>query len=217
LAESLVQVGRANGKNVRALLTSMEQPLGRTVGNALEVAESIACLRGEGPADVMEVSFSLGVQMLVLGGVATSETEARGMLERVVRNGAALEKLRAIVTAQGGDAGVIDEPNRLPHAEHNEPLRAPRGGVICEVDAMKVALAALRLGAGRSRTEDAVDPAVGVAGLVKIGERIEMGSTLCVIHANDMGALADARQMLQDAILIGDQPASAPRLVEDVL
>jgi pyrimidine-nucleoside phosphorylase len=217
LAESLVQVGRANGKNVRALLTSMEQPLGRTVGNALEVAESIACLRGEGPADVMEVSFSLGVQMLVLGGVATSETEARGMLERVVTNGAALEKLRAIVTAQGGDAEVIDEPNRLPQAEHNEPLRALRGGVVCEVDAMKVALAALRLGAGRSRTEDAVDPAVGVAGLVKIGERTEMGSTLCMIHANDMGALAEARQMLQDAIVIGDQPASVPRLVEDVL
>src|SRR5690606_9240450 len=109
LAASLVRTGTAAGKQVRALLTRMDQPLGRTVGNALEVAESIACLRGEGPADVMEITYALGVQMLLLGGAAADEPAARARLEAVVANGAALAKFREIVTAQGGDARVLDE------------------------------------------------------------------------------------------------------------
>jgi len=217
LAEALVHTGRAEGKQVRALLTSMDQPLGRTVGNALEVAESIACLRGEGPADVMEVAYALGTQMLLLGGAAKSEPEARGMLERVVANGSALAKFREIVTAQRGDARILDEPERLPQAKHQEALHAGRSGVVSDVDAMKVALAALRLGAGRARADDAVDPAVGIAGLVKIGERVAPDTLVGVIHANDTRALADARAMLQDAIVIGDEPVRAPVLIAAVL
>lgn len=217
LAEALVNVGRAGGKKVRAVLTAMDQPLGRTVGNALEVAESIACLRGEGPADVMEVTYTLGAHMLVLGGVARDEAEARQKLAAVVANGKALAKLREIVVAQGGDGRAIDDPTRLPRAQWQVPLRAERAGFVTDVDAMGVALAALRLGAGRARAEDKVDPAVGVGALVKMGERVEAGATLAVIHANDQVALAEATRMLVPAIIISDSPFAVDKLVAEII
>ena len=217
LAEALVRVGLAAGKKVRAVLTAMEEPLGRTVGNALEVAEAIACLRGEGPADLMTVTNELGVHMLLLGGVAPDPAAARAQLQRAVASGAALRKFREIVVAQGGDGRVVDEPSRLPQARIKVPLNAARAGFVVEVDAMGVALAALRLGAGRARAEDRVDPAVGVSDLVKIGEAISPGALLCVIHANDEGALVAARSMLERAIVVGDQPGIAPELIGDVI
>ena len=217
LAEALVRVGRAGGKQVRAVLTAMEQPLGRAVGNALEVAESIACLRGEGPEDLMEVTYTLGAHMLILGGVARDEGEARTQLKQAVSSGAACAKFREIVAAQGGDGRVIDDPSRLPQARWQIPLAASRGGFVSDVDAMGVALAAVRLGAGRARAEDRIAPAVGVSGLVKIGERVAAGAALCTIHAEDDQALAEARVMLAGAIVIGDQPGVAPRLIDEVL
>ncbi|MEY3773831.1 MAG: hypothetical protein RLZZ129_611 [Verrucomicrobiota bacterium] len=217
LAEALVRVGKAGGKKVRALLTAMEQPLGRTVGNALEVAESIACLRGEGPADVMEVTYALGAQMLILGGVAADVAEAEAKLQAVVADGQALEKFRQIIAAQGGDARVADEPERLPQARIRVPLAAPADGHVADVDAMGVALAALRLGAGRARAEDKIDPAVGVGGLVKTGKRVTAGAPLCVIHANDEGAATEAKAMLAKAITVGERPGSTPRLIDEVI
>lgn len=217
LAEALVNVGRAGGKHVRALLTAMDQPLGRAVGNALEVAESIACLRGEGPADVMEVTFALGEQMLLLGGAARERGEARAKLERAISSGAALAQFREIVGAQGGDARVVDDPARLPQATLKVPLPAVRGGFVQDVDAMGVALAALRLGAGRARAEDKIDPGVGVSGLVKIGERVGAGAPLCVVHANDERALADAQAMLTKAIVVGEEPRQATSLIDELI
>jgi pyrimidine-nucleoside phosphorylase len=217
LAEALVRVGRAGGKQVRAVLTAMDQPLGRAVGNALEVAEAIACLRGEGPADVMKVVQALGAQMLILGGVAKSEAEAVGRLETVVANGAALAKFREIVAAQGGDARVVDEPGRLPQARLQVQVAAPRGGFVSDVDAMAVALAAMRLGAGRVRAEDPIDPAVGVGDLVKVGERVEAGAPLAVIHANDEQALAEAGALLGRAFVLGDTFTPPGRLIEEVI
>lgn len=215
LAAALVAVVRAGGKNVRALLTAMDQPLGRAVGNALEVAESIACLRGAGPADLMEVTYALGAHMLILGGVTKTEAEARAKLERVVRDGTALAKFREIVAAQGGDVRAIDDPARLPQAKFKVPLPAPRAGLVADVDAMGVALAALRLGAGRAKASDRIDPAVGVDGLVKVGERVATGAPLCVIHASDEAALADAQRMLAAAITVGDTaPATGPLIAE---
>src|SRR5688572_3664162 len=204
LGAALIQAGRAGGKKVRALLTSMEEPLGRTVGNALEVAEAIACLRNEGPQDVMKVTYALGTQMLLLGEAATNESDARHQLERVVASGAALAKFRDILSAQGGDVRVTDDPIRLPRAKHIDGIMAKRAGTVSEVHAMKVALAALRLGAGRVRAEDKVDPAVGIAELMKVGERVEAGATLCAIHANDTALLEEARASLENAIVISD-------------
>ena len=217
LAEALVRVGTAGGKKVRALLTAMEQPLGRAVGNALEVEESIACLRGTGPGDVMEITYALGAQMLLLGGAAEDVTEAETKLKEVVANGRALEKFREIIAAQGGDGRVADEPERLPQARIKVPLIASADGYVTDVDAMGVALAALRLGAGRARAEDKIDPAVGVSGLVKMGERVTTGAPLCVIHASDESALTKAQAMLTKAIVIGAAPRAVTRLIEEVI
>ena len=217
LAEALVAVGRAGGKQVRAVLTAMEEPLGRAVGNALEVAESVACLRGEGPADVMEVTRVLGAHMLVLGAVARDEREAREKLDRVVRDGSALRKLREIVAAQGGDPAVIDDPGRLPQAKHRFAVRADTAGVVHAVDAMDVALAALGLGAGRARAEDRIDPAVGVSDLVKVGETVGAGGVLAVVHANDATAAEAAAQKLRTAIRLGPGPAQPVPLVAGVI
>ncbi len=217
MADALVRVGRAGGKNISAVLTSMEQPLGRTVGNALEVEESIACLRGEGPADLLEITLTLGAAMLVMGGVAPDEAAARRQLEQAIASGAALAKFREIVQAQGGDVAVVDDPKRLPQARWQEPLAAEIGGLVQDVDAMAVALAALRLGAGRAKAEDRVDPAVGISALVKVGERVEAGGALCIVHANDRTALAEANAMLRKAIIVGDSPPVIEPLIGEVV
>jgi pyrimidine-nucleoside phosphorylase len=217
LAAALVAVATTLGKPTRAVLTAMEEPLGRSVGNALEVAESIACLRGAGPADTMAVTYALGEQMLVLTKVAKSAAEARAQLEAVIEDGGALKKFREMVAAQGGDARVADEPGRLPQARLKVPLAAARAGYIADVDARGVALAALRLGAGRARAEDRIDHAVGVSDLVKIGERVAAGAPLCVVHANDEPALAEAQAMLAHAIVIGDKPVVPPQLIGEIV
>ena len=205
LAQAMVDIGNAMGKPTRALLTDMNQPLGRAVGNALEVTECVECLKGNGPADLMEVTYALGAEMLVLAKVAKDAKEGRAMLEKVVENGAALKKFEEIVAAQGGR-----DLDKLPRAKYVKEVRATEGGVVQAVDAMEVALAALRLGAGRVRAEDAVDHEVGFDGLVKIGERVEAGGVLAVVHANDEAKLAGAVEAILRAVKLGDAEV-APR------
>lgn len=217
LAQALVAVSNAMGTPMRAVLTAMDQPLGRAVGNALEVAESIACLQGQGPADTMEVTYALGEQMLLLAGAARTAAEARTRLEATIVEGTAREKFRQLVTAQGGDARVADEPGRLPQARLKVPLAAPRAGYVRDVDALAVALATLQLGAGRVKASDPVDPAVGVDGLVKVGERVAAGQALAIVHANDERTLAAATAMLAAAIVIGDEPVPVPRLIDEII
>jgi pyrimidine-nucleoside phosphorylase len=217
LAEMMVNVATKMGKPTRALLTAMDQPLGRAVGNALEVAESIQCLRGLGPPDTMEVTYALGEQMLLLAKRAETKTEARGLLEKTIADGSALKKSRDMVTAQGGNAAVIDDPRKLPSAKIQEPWFAERAGFVTEVDALGVALAALRLGAGRTRAEDAVDPAVGVSDLVKIGERVEKGAVLGRVHASSDSGLQEARAILEKAVTVGDAPVKAVPLIAEVI
>ena len=217
LAQALVSVATAMGKPTRAILTAMEQPLGRAVGNALEVAESIECLKGRGPADTMEVTYALAEQMLVLAGVARTATEARAALAHSIASGAALEKFRAMITAQGGDARVVDEPARLPQAKFKVAFAATRAGFVHDVDAMGVALAALRLGAGRVKAADGVDHAVGFSELVKVGEPVAAGATLAVIHANDAEALAAAQVMLAQAIRVSDVAGTTPTLIDEMI
>ncbi len=218
LAQAMVDIGNAMGKPTRALLTAMDQPLGRAVGNALEVAESVACLKGEGPEDLMDVTYALGEQMLLLAGVVKNTGEARVRLAKSISSGAALAKFREIVAAQGGDGRVCEAPEALlPRAKFQRELRANKAGWAAEVVAMDVALAALQLGAGRSRAEDAVDPAVGIARLVKVGERVEAGAVIACIHANDQARLETAAHMLGEAILIDGAPVTAPRLIEEVI
>lgn len=218
LAEALVSVGRAGGKKVRALLTAMHEPLGRNVGNALEVEESVACLRGKGPSDLMEVTLALGAHMLVLGGASKDLADAELKLKHAVTSGAALAKFREIVVAQGGNADAIDNPALLPQAARTVAILSPKDGYITRVDAMGLALAALDLGAGRSRAEETIDPAVGISRLVKTGERISRNFPLCLLHVNREDRLATARDRVLDSISISDQPpARAPLIAEVIL
>ena len=217
LAQALVKVATAMGTPMRAVLTAMEEPLGRTVGNALEVAESIACLRGEGPADTMAVTYALGEQMLLLTKVARTTAQARAQLEATILDGSALKKFAEMIEAQGGDARVVEEPGRLPQAKLKVPLAATRAGFVQDVDAMDVALAALRLGAGRAKAEDRINHAVGVSGLVKVGERVEAGAPLCVIHANSEKTLAEAKELLEEAITLGTKPVKPVKLIDEII
>jgi pyrimidine-nucleoside phosphorylase len=217
LAQALVSVATAMGKPTRAVLTAMDEPLGRGVGNALEVAESIECLKGRGPEDTMEVTYALGEQMLLLAKVVATRQEARAKLKKTLLEGTALEKFKDLIAAQGGDARIADEPARLPQARIQESLGAAQAGYVAEVDAMGVALAALRLGAGRAKAEDKIDHAVGVSGLVKIGEKVGQGAPLAVIHANDAGALAEAKAMLAKAVVVRAGETTPVRLIEELI
>jgi len=217
LAVVITTVARAMGKPTTAVMTAMEEPLGHAVGNALEVAESVECLRGSGVRDLMEVTFAVGEQMLVLAGAAKGAADARAMLERSISSGAALGKFRDLVAAQGGDVRVADDPGRLPQAKLRKALASPRSGFVTDVDAMGVALAALRLGAGRARAEDKVDHAVGVDRLVKVGDPVKAGAPLCRIHARSAGAAKEASGMLLEAITVGDERREAARLVDEII
>jgi pyrimidine-nucleoside phosphorylase len=157
--------------------------------------------------------------MLVLAKAAKDAKDARAMLETSVKSGAALELFGKMIEAQGGDARVVDDVGRLPRAKLSEPFVAVRDGVVADVDAMGVALAALRLGAGRKKADDRVDHAVGFSGLVKIGEHVAQGAPLCVVHANDERALEEAKEMLSKAILVGEEAeeGAIPKLVDEAI
>ena len=195
LAVALVALGRAMGKPTRALLTSMDQPLGRAVGNAVEVVEALEALKGRGPADLMEVTLALGGHMLLLAGLAPDATAARRRLQQAIADGTALAKFRELVAAQGGEVTVIDDYARLPRAPVVRPVTAPVSGFIGDVDPLAIARAAWRLGAGRAHAADAIDPAVGLTHLLKVGEPVSAGDRLCTVHAaneRDLGAVRDA-------------------------
>ncbi|AKC83413.1 pyrimidine-nucleoside phosphorylase [Verrucomicrobia bacterium IMCC26134] len=216
LAGMMVAIGNAMGKPTRALLTRMDEPLGHAVGNAVEIAESIDCLRGAGPADLMEVTLALGVEMLLLAGAARDEAGARAKLAAVIADGSALAKFREIVEAQGGDPRTVDQPEaRLPAARFQRELRASQAGYVQSVAALDVALAALGLGAGRTRAEDSVDHAVGFTRLVKTGTLIRSGDTLAIIHANDEAKAEAAEATLRSAIVLGETPPERLPLVTD--
>jgi pyrimidine-nucleoside phosphorylase len=217
LAHALVRVSNAMRTPMRAVLTSMDQPLGRAVGQSLEVIESIACLRGEGPADTMAVTYALGEQMLLLAGKAKTPGDARAQLEHSIASGAALEKFRAMIVAQGGDGGVVDDPARLPQAKIRLEVPSPASGFVQDVDPMDVALAVLRLGGGRAKADAHIDHAVGVDRLVKVGERVEQGAPLAVIHANDQQAAETARGMFEGGIIIGPEAIEPPVLIDEVI
>jgi pyrimidine-nucleoside phosphorylase len=205
LAETMVRLGEQRGCPTVALLTAMDRPLGHACGNALEVVESVAALRGEGPADLMEVTLGLGAEMLVLAGVVPDPAEARGVLDAAISSGRALKKLRDIVAAQGGDVAVIDDPDRLPRAPVVEPYEATGDGYVETVEPRTIGQAVVAMGGGRSRMEDAVDPAVGFVIHVKPGDRVRDGEPLATIHARDDSGAAIGRAALDHAIAVGPE------------
>jgi pyrimidine-nucleoside phosphorylase/thymidine phosphorylase len=216
LAASMTTIGRALGKPVQAILTSMDVPLGRMVGNALEVQESVDCLKGEGPADLMEVSLELAAEMLLLGGVATSRDQALDRCRRAIADGSALERFRRVVVAQGGDGRVCDEPEKvLPRAACVELVRAERSGSVHALKAWAVGQASMILGAGRRTAEDAIDPAAGIVLHRTVGDRVAAGDVLAELHFNPpfAAALPEALAMFRDAVDIGAEPMTRPPLI----
>ena len=217
LARTMVGIGESMGKRTVALLTSMDEPLGATVGNALEVAEAVSVLRGQGPADLVEVTLALGEEMLTLGGVARGR-EARDLMLRAIEGGTAYARLLEIVAAQGGDpAALADGCPGLAVAPLREPLISPRAGFVVALDAERVGSASVELGAGRERVDQAIDPAVGFVFARKVGDRVEAGEPLCTIHASDAAKLARARDRLLEAYTFGDEaPARASLVIERI-
>jgi pyrimidine-nucleoside phosphorylase/thymidine phosphorylase len=214
LARVLAGIGRSMGKRVVALLTAMDQPLGLAVGNALEVAEALELLRGGGPPDLREVTRALAAEMLLLAGLAGAPGEALRLADAAVADGRALAKLRELVEAQGGDARAVDDPARLPRAARTLEVPAPATGVVQAVDAEAVGLAAMALGAGRARIEDRIDPAAGIAVRKKVGDAVERGEPLAVLHCGERGESPQAvGERVARAWRIGPGPARAGPLI----
>ncbi len=214
LARTLVGIGRSAGKRVTAFLTDMDQPLGRRVGNSLEVLEAILTLTGMGSPDVRELVLALGTEMLLLAGVATEPTAARQQLVGAIDSGQALAKFAAVVEAQGGDPRAILE-QRLPEVRTASVVTAGRAGAVIAIDAQEIGLASLALGAGRLRKEDAIDPAVGIELLRKVGESVGRSEPIASLHHRDGRGLDEARRRVERAYRIGEEaPPRRPLVIE---
>ena len=218
LATSLLDTSRAMGRRASALITDMEQPLGRTAGNAVEVAEAIEVLQGRGPADVRALTLALTAQMTLLAGIhADTATAARELSVRL-DDGRALAVFRRMVAAQSGDARVTDDPQRyLPQSGVSLDVPAPQDGHVAFVDAEKIGRVVLQLGAGRCRTDDRIDPAAGISALVQCGERVVRGQPLLRLHTRDTATAASLRSEAAAAIEISVAPCARPLLILETL
>jgi pyrimidine-nucleoside phosphorylase len=204
LAKTMIDLGADHGCPVVALLTAMDRPLGRACGNSLEVEESIMALRGEGPPDLMKVTFALGAEMLLLGGVATDRDDARRRMEVAISSGKAARKFQEIIEAQGGNPRVVDDPGLLPQAQECELYFAPRDGVVAQVEPRTIGRGITQLGGGRTKVEDRVDPSVGFVITARPGDVVREGEPLGSVFAKDRTGVADGMTVLRAAIRIAD-------------
>jgi thymidine phosphorylase len=204
LAETMVALGEEHGVRTRALLTRMDVPLGRAVGNAVEVEESVQALQGHGPGDLMEVTLALARQMLALAGLDPAGDPA-GDPAAAIADGRALAAYRAMIRAQGGDP---DAP--LPQAAHTQILAAPADGWLTRLDALGVGVAAWRLGAGRARKEDDVSASAGIICLAKPGDRVQAGQPLLELRADEQERFGPALAALEGAVAVSDQSPPPP-------
>lgn len=217
LAEEMVKIGKNAGRKTIAVISDMDQPLGRTVGNALEVKEAIETLQGKGPDDFVELCLTLGAQMLIAGGKADDEAQAREMLEQRIADGSALKKLARFVEAQGGDAAAVYDTELLPKAAIVEPIPALSEGYVQQIACDEIGICSLILGGGRETKESQIDLSVGLVLEKKVGDYVKVGETLAVIHANDRQKLETAKARFYEAYTIGpDAPANRPLIFEIV-
>jgi pyrimidine-nucleoside phosphorylase len=210
LARTMIALGETRGCPTVALLTAMDRPLGRACGNALEVEEAIEGLRGSGPADLMAVTYALGVEMLLLVGVAATPDEARRRLENAVASGRALETFGRIIEAQGGNPQVVDDPGVLPQAQAVEVYRAERGGIVERVEPRRLGRAIVELGGGRTKVEDTVDATVGFVVTCKPGDEVRAGEPIASVFARDSAGIAIGMAALGEAVSIGDSGELSP-------
>ena len=218
LAELLVETGKRMGKNVVALITDMNQPLGRTAGNAMEVAESIEVLGGAGPADLRELCIELAAWMFLLGERVKTLDDGRKLSADLIASGLAREKFREIVGLQGGDVGVVDDPGRLTRAKHKLDVTSSSAGYIASIQCEQLGVAGVVLGGGREKKEDKIDPAVGLEFHKRIGDTVERGEPLCTLRYNSDARLAEARHLAETAYRIEPvKPKTIPPLIYRVI
>jgi pyrimidine-nucleoside phosphorylase len=218
LAELMVETGERMGKQVVALITDMDQPLGNMIGNALEVVEVVEVLLGEGPEDLRQLCLELGGWMLYLGGVSDTVAEGRKQSEKLIASGKALDKFRQMVELQGGDPRTIDDPKKLPQAQHTMTLSSSRNGYLAALQCEQIGTACVILGGGRERKEDTVDPAVGIVLHKKVGDAVSAAEPLATIYYNVQARAARAKQLLEESYEIADAPAGEKRpLIHSVI
>ncbi|MEE3678672.1 pyrimidine-nucleoside phosphorylase [Bacillus safensis] len=215
LAKAMVRIGNNVGRQTMAVISDMSQPLGLAIGNSLEVKEAIDTLRGEGPEDLNELVLTLGSQMVVLAKKADTLDEAREKLIEVMKNGKALEKFKEFLENQGGDSSIVDQPEKLPQAPYKIEVPAKESGVVAEIVADEIGVAAMILGAGRATKEDDIDLSVGIMLNKKVGDRVEKGDSLVTLHANRED-VANVMEKIYDNIRIADH-ADAPTLIHTVI
>ena len=213
LATTMVEIGHGVGRKVSVVISSMDQPLGNAVGNALEVREAIDTLRRQGPADLLNLCLAVASQMLVVAGRCVDAQEAKSRLLARLIGGDALAKFRQWIAAQGGDPAVVDNPGLLPKAAMVEEVASPQAGYVAAIDAESLGLAVVGLGGGRARKGDAVDPAVGLVLKAKVGDRVQVGAPLVVVHANDPARMAEARDRVAAAFRFATVPPIKARLI----
>lgn len=212
LARLMVSIGTAHGRKVAALITDMDKPLGHNIGNSLEIAESIAVLKGKGPADLTEVCLQLASNMLVLAGKGTL-TECRAMAERTLQDGTAFVKCCQMFAAQGGDVEMVKDPDKLRKAAYSYKITARENGYIVKNDVEKIGNASVLLGAGRIQKEDTIDFAAGIVMHKKLGDMVRSGDTICTFYADDPALFAAAEEMYRGGLVIDAQPPKLPPLV----
>ena len=218
LAGLMVETGRRMGKRIVALITDMNQPLGRAVGNALEVAECLEVLRGGGPADLRDLCIELAAWMFYLGDRTPSVEEGKKLAAEMISTGRALEKFREIIRLQGGDVRVVDDPMRLPRARRSLDVASPEEGFVVSIDCEPLGTASMLLGGGRATKDDTIDAAVGLTVHKKLGDHVKRGEPLCTIYYNSDARLAEVQRILQRAYEIEpDPPASIPPLIHSVV
>lgn len=209
LAQSLIRIGELQNVRTEAVITAMESPLGRAVGNSLEIIESIETLQGNGPKDLEELSVHLAARMVRLAGKASTLADAETQVRDALTSGAGLQRLREIIEEQGGDPQVIDDVTRLPLAKQRHVFTSPQSGFVQRIDAERIGIASMLLGAGRSKIEDVIDPGVGIRLLAKPGEQIQKDDELAELLFSDDNSLTKALQQLEPAVEIG---ADAPEI-----
>jgi len=217
LAEEMVKIGNGAGRKTVALITDMDQPLGYAVGNALEVKEAIDTLNGKGSKELLELCYALGSQMLVLGGKALSESEARIKLQEAVKSKSALSKMAEFIKAQGGEMQAVYQTDLLPKAEIIEPVLAQTDGYISKIKCEEVGMVSLILGGGRENKESIIDLSVGVILCKKIGDKVKNGDILAYIHGNAHKKVNEAKERLLSAYTITKETTGVSKLVKQIV
>lgn len=217
LAKEMVTLGNMAGRKTVAVVSDMDQPLGCAVGNALEVEEAVATLRGDGPADFTQLCMTLGTYMLIAGGAASDEEEAHKKLSRVIEDGSALRKLADFVQAQGGDPGAVYDTSLLPKASVVEEIVSVQDGYVCRIDCEEIGICSLILGGGRETKDSQIDLSVGLILHKKIGDHVKAGEALATVYANDRDKMSAAKERFLNAYHFADKPVQIPALIKGVV